>query len=194
MSTARSVVLSSETLLRAYLAGDSRAFGLLWDRYAERLQHVAFRYRLSTVDVSDYLQEAVARALTSAARFRGDASVGTWLTRIVMNTSMDFWRGRFGDSAESCAMVPLDAYSTTLPSVSRDWALAMALEHALQVLPVAQREALLAVDVWGFQTAEFATLTGAAVGTIKSRRARARVAMQNYLHASDGFSDMVAVA
>ena len=50
----------------------------------------------------------------------------------------------------------------------------MVVRQALLRLPVEQRAAVLAVDMYGYAVAEAAALLGIAEGTVKSRRARAR--------------------
>ncbi|PYQ22111.1 MAG: RNA polymerase sigma factor SigE, partial [Acidobacteria bacterium] len=48
------------------------------------------------------------------------------------------------------------------------------IEAALVQLPPEQREAVLLCDVWGFDYAEIAEVTGAPLGTVRSRIARGR--------------------
>lgn len=147
------------------------------------MRAVAGRYRLQPADASDFVQESLLRVCRNAVRFRGEASVSTWLTRIVMNTSSDFLRGRFGDLPELDKTASLDSVAPFLSASSDDWALSMTVRQGLAVLPKLQSQALVAIDVWGFQTAEIAKATGAAIGTIKSRRARARATMREYFKA-----------
>ena len=52
------------------------------------------------------------------------------------------------------------------------------VERALQQLPASQREALILVGAGGFAYEEAAEICGVAVGTIKSRVARGRVALE----------------
>ena len=52
------------------------------------------------------------------------------------------------------------------------------VERALQHLPASQREALILVGAGGFAYEEAAEICGVAVGTIKSRVARGRVALE----------------
>ena len=55
------------------------------------------------------------------------------------------------------------------------------LERALQFLPQSQREALILVGAGGFAYEEAAEICAVAVGTIKSRVARGRVALEALL-------------
>lgn len=51
---------------------------------------------------------------------------------------------------------------------------ALLVRQALQRLPAAQREAIVAVDMHGYSVAEAAAVLGVAEGTVKSRCARGR--------------------
>jgi RNA polymerase sigma-70 factor (ECF subfamily) len=55
------------------------------------------------------------------------------------------------------------------------------MQRALLHLPQPQREALILVGAGGFAYEEAAEICGCAVGTIKSRVARGRVALENLL-------------
>ena len=55
------------------------------------------------------------------------------------------------------------------------------LQRALETLPQPQREALILVGAGGFAYEEAAEICGCAVGTIKSRVARGRVALENMM-------------
>jgi len=55
------------------------------------------------------------------------------------------------------------------------------MHRALQILPQAQREALILVGAGGFAYEEAAEICGVAVGTIKSRVARGRTALEDLM-------------
>ena len=70
-------------------AGDTRAFALLVDRYRARAYGLALRLVRSPSDAEEVAQDAFVRAWRSLADFRGDASFGTWLYRIVWRRALD---------------------------------------------------------------------------------------------------------
>jgi RNA polymerase sigma-70 factor (ECF subfamily) len=55
------------------------------------------------------------------------------------------------------------------------------LESALNRLPTEQREAVLLCDMWGFRYDEIAEIVGSPVGTVRSRIARARSRLSEFL-------------
>jgi RNA polymerase sigma-70 factor (ECF subfamily) len=164
---------SDAELLRRHLAGDPDAFGLVVRRHSDRAWAVAIGMLRDREDAADAVQEAMLAALRGVTGFRGEASVGTWLHRIVVNACLDRMRRRkarptvpMPAEAERSLAAPGDEMATREDRV--------AIEAALARLPDAQRAALVLVDVEGRPVAEAAAMLGVPVGTVKSRCARAR--------------------
>jgi RNA polymerase sigma-70 factor, ECF subfamily len=161
---------SDRELLAAHVAGSDGAFDELVRRYAERLWLLAFRTLDHREDASDAVQETFVSALRSAARYRGDSEVSTWLHRIVVNACLDRIRRRRTRATE-----PLAGHDLPAPRDGIDDHLTrMTVAEALATLPDGQRLAVVLVDVHGFSIAEAAEVLGVREGTVKSRCARAR--------------------
>jgi RNA polymerase sigma factor (sigma-70 family) len=72
-------------LARRIVAGDRRAFERLMRRYNRRLYRLARATLRDGTEAEDALQDAYVAAFRSIAQFRGDAALGTWLSRLVLN-------------------------------------------------------------------------------------------------------------
>src|SRR5438309_9599633 len=81
-------------LLARHTAGDKDAFGELVARHRDRLWRVALRTLGDPDDAADAVQDALVSAYRSAATYRGDAAVTTWLHRITVNACIDLARRR----------------------------------------------------------------------------------------------------
>ena len=169
---------SDADLLRAHVGGDPDAFAELVRRHRDRLWAVALRTIGDREEAADAVQDALLSAHRSAARFRGDSMVTTWLHRIVVNACLDRIRRR-----QAHPTVPLpdgshaDDSARTGPEPAapvQDHDTALVVRQALAELPAEQRTALVLVDVQGYPVAEAAEILGVAEGTIKSRCARGR--------------------
>jgi RNA polymerase sigma-70 factor (ECF subfamily) len=164
-------VRADRELLDAHLAGERAAFDELVRRHGDRLWSVALRILRDPEDAKDVLQEAVVAAYRGAGRFRGDASVSTWLHRILVNKCLDLVRSRqvrppaVGWPAADLAD-PRDVATTLVTRIT--------ITDALALLPVEQRVAVVLVDVQGCPVAEAAEILGIPAGTVKSRCARGR--------------------
>ncbi|MFI5495470.1 RNA polymerase sigma factor SigM [Actinoplanes sp. NPDC051859] len=169
-------------LLRAHVDGDPQAFAKLVRRHRDRLWAVALRTIGDREEAADAVQDALLSAHKSAARFRGDAAVTTWLHRIVVNACLDRLRRK---QAHPTVPLPDGTHSEDGGAGSRPEPAAPAPDHdtalvvraALADLPPDQRAALVLVDVQGYPVVEAAEILGVAEGTIKSRCARGRARM-----------------
>jgi RNA polymerase sigma-70 factor (ECF subfamily) len=73
--------------LERFRAGDRRVFDDIVRAHRRELYRVARRILGSHEDADEAAQEAFVRAWRSLARFRGEASLRTWLIRIVLNVA-----------------------------------------------------------------------------------------------------------
>lgn len=158
-------------LLAAHRAGDDLAFGELAARLEGLLWSVALRTLQHPFDASDTVQEALVAAYRRADSYRGDASVRTWFTRILVNACMDrIRRDRHRADLPLAGRDPM----ARRPDLASELATRLSVEEALAVLPVQQRVAVVLVDMQGWSVAEVAQVLDVPVGTVKSRCARGR--------------------
>ena len=80
---------SDAELLAAHVAGDRYAFEELFYRHHRQLYRLAMMTSRNPDDAADALQDALLSAHRTAASFRRDAAVSSWLYRIVVNACLD---------------------------------------------------------------------------------------------------------
>lgn len=86
-------------LVERAAAGDSAAFGSLYQRYVDRVYgFVRFRVREESL-AEDLTQEVFIQAMRSIGSLEWQGSLAPWLMRIARNTVIDHWR-RAGRRAE----------------------------------------------------------------------------------------------
>jgi RNA polymerase sigma-70 factor (ECF subfamily) len=126
------------------------------------------------VHADDLVQEALLRAIDNIERFKPGTNLKAWLFTIVRNEHYSQLRRRKFEAH--------DISSDVLPEPSvppdHDGELELRdLNRALAMLSPGQRAALILVSASGFSYEEAAAICGCAVGTIKSRVARARTSL-----------------
>ncbi|OLT03467.1 RNA polymerase sigma factor SigM [Pseudonocardia sp. CNS-004] len=163
---------SDAELLAAHRAGDQHAFGTLVARYRSKLWGIALRTLRHPEDAADVVQEALVAAYRRADTYRGEASVRTWLHRILINACIDRIRKQRRQGTVSLTDVePRERR----PDVAMDVVTRLSVVEALAELPADQRVAVVLVDVQGWPVDEVAEVLEIPVGTVKSRCARGRV-------------------
>src|SRR5690348_15112184 len=88
LKSAQIETVSDADLVDRILHNDESAARALMQRYNRRLYRLARSVVRDGGEAEDVLQEAYLRAFASLADFRGDASLATWLTRIVINEAL----------------------------------------------------------------------------------------------------------
>src|SRR5258708_12376441 len=81
--------LLDEKLVRLAKRGDMGAFEELVARHRDKLYARAFSMMRNEDEAVDLSQEAWVKGWQRLKQFQGDSSFGTWMTRIVINLSLD---------------------------------------------------------------------------------------------------------
>lgn len=129
-------------------------------------------------DADDIVQTAIERALSHSAQWREELGLEGWLFGIVRNAWLDEARARrrrwrvFAPEAdaERVGQSPNEART-----------IAMSVEAAMAKLPEEQRVVVALVLVEGLSYKEAAAVLEVPIGTVTSRLARARAALQDML-------------
>lgn len=184
-TTATRAEPSDAQLVRNFVSGDADAFASIVKRHQRHMLHAAQRYGRKPEDTQDILQEALLRASHNMHHFRAEAALGTWLHKVVLNSGWDWAKHR-----SQCEMAVLDEPTANLdddPRLAIDplgyLDVALSIRQAIDTLHPDQRIALIMVDLGGYSIEEVAEIEGVKVGTIKSRRGRARKILRELLHA-----------
>lgn len=126
----------------------------------------------------DLVQETLLKAWAARTRFQAGTNMRAWTFIILRNHYLSqVRRNRFRGEWDD-----LTADRILAAPASQDRHIDLGdLHRALQQLPQPQREALILVGAGGFAYEEAAEICGVAVGTIKSRVARGRIALESML-------------
>lgn len=187
-SLAREEAQYDAGLVRRFNGGDESAFVEIVTRHRERMFTVAFAMLKNHADAEEIAQDAFIRAHRGLARFRGDASLATWLHRIALNLARNrYWyffrRCRHSSLSLESAFSPSNA-STFSDLIATDAAdpmrVAVANEFSDLVtscmarLGAGQCRILTLRNAQNRSYGEIAGELGINIGTVKSRIARAR--------------------
>ncbi|MFC7536622.1 sigma-70 family RNA polymerase sigma factor [Sphingomonas sp. GCM10030256] len=126
----------------------------------------------------DLVQETLLKAWAARKRFQAGTNMRAWTFIILRNLFLSqMRRARFKGEWDE-----LTASKILAAPASQDRHVELGdMQRALLHLPQPQREALILVGAGGFAYEEAAEICGCAVGTIKSRVARGRVALEQLL-------------
>jgi len=168
---------------------DAAAFAVLMRRYNRRLYRTARAILKDDGAAEDAVQEGYLAAWRHAGAFRGDAQIGTWLTRIVVNQALQALRRKRREQVvvlfDQPAAEPADGEDAVTDPLAADMpedAMARTemrrlIERKIDELPEAYRTVFVLREVEDMTVDEAAAALGIPAPTVRSRlfRAKARL-------------------
>ncbi|MBZ9708527.1 RNA polymerase sigma factor [Mesorhizobium sp. ESP7-2] len=182
------IIAASDDLVLAQraMARDGAAFRTIIKKHNQRLYRIARGVVRNDSEAEDVVQEAYVRAFAHLESFRGDASLGTWLSRIVINEALGRLRKRRRTAAmpvnpqAEIIQFPLNPSDDPERTMAQRQILAL-VERATDSLPDLYRMVFVARVIEGLSIDETSELLGVRPETIKTRLHRARVLLRKAL-------------
>ncbi len=194
--------ISDEALVEKYRqTKDFKYFGALTRRYQSRLFNAAHRIMGSPEEAEEVVQDTLLKAHLSLNQFKKQSSFASWIFAITNNICMDRLRVRKRRSVMqifSFNSKPLydqeedashfdnigqiaDSSLNPLQELDIEEEGQMVLK-ALGLLPEVQRTVLVLHDIEGFVYQDIAQITGATIGTVRSRLHYGRLKLRELLN------------
>lgn len=168
-----------DDLIARCRAGDHRAFKRIYELYSKAMYNVAFRITADEDDASDVLQEAFISAFDHLDVYRGDATFGSWLKRIVVNKAINLIRKRKADRLPETE--EWDIADEEEIEVEADIQTVERVKAAIQQLPEGYRAVLSLYLIEGYDHQEISEILSVSVSTSKSQLNRAKNKLKEIL-------------
>jgi RNA polymerase sigma-70 factor (ECF subfamily) len=180
------------TLIARIGKGESSLFAELVKPYERRVYVTALALLRNEADAQDVAQEAILKAFTHLAQFRGESRFSTWLIQITVNEARMRQRKQHADLFEPLGEAPGEEDGAYLPRDFADWreipseALERSefraiLSKALASLGQKYREVFLLRDVEHMSIEEASQALSISVASVKTRLLRARLMLRDAL-------------
>jgi RNA polymerase sigma-70 factor (ECF subfamily) len=182
----RGAPAADAALVSSIVAGEAHAFERLMRQHNRRLFRVARSILRNDAEAEDAVQEGYIKAHRAIAGFRGEASLSTWLTRIVVNQALEYRRRpeRAGSSPGSADDMPeseADSVPETPEILAMRQELRRLIERAIDELPEAYRSVFMLRAVEGLSVEETSASLGISAANTKVRLLRARARLRTAL-------------
>ena len=170
-------------LTQAASSGDMGAFEEIYQRHHRRVYSICLRMLQNAYEAEDLTQDVFIQLYRKVGSFRGDSAFTTWLHRMTVNQVLMHFRKRNvkyektteeGDTPDQ--VVAGTADPDKMPIVDK-----IALESAIDQLPMGYKNVFVLHDVEGFEHEEVARILGCSVGTSKSQLHKARLKLRKLL-------------
>jgi len=190
--------MTEQELVAKAKTGDSDAFAQLVEQNQNRIYSLALRMVGNPEDAADLAQEAFLSAWRGLEKIQGEAAFSTWLYRLTSNACIDFLRKEkrkraagtvlYLDDTEQGATLDLPDYDADPHRQLEQEEVRSAITDCLAQLSTEHRKVLTLREVSGLSYAEIGEILGLEEGTVKSRIARARLALRKKLLETGNFS------
>jgi RNA polymerase sigma factor (sigma-70 family) len=165
-----------EELISRCKSGDRAAHYKLYKLYAKAMFNVSFRITGREEDAEDAMQEAFISAFRNLESYRGDASFGAWLKRIVVNKAINLLKKRKHESIPED-----DQWDVAEDSEDVEYKEELSVERvrtAINQLPDGYRAVLSLYLLEGYDHQEIAEIMGITESTSKSQLNRAKAKLR----------------
>lgn len=174
--------MTDEELIQNVRAGDTRAFEQIVKRYEAQVAGTVIGMLGKTEAADDVGQEVFIRFYKSIHRFRGDSSLGTYLTRTAINLSLNELKRRKRRQFLFKRTEPEELNLATNPdeTVAKKERTEL-VQTAIQKLEPKFRSVVVLRLIEGYSTEETAAILDIPMGTVLSRLARAQKKLKTFL-------------
>lgn len=177
-------MIPDSRIIERVLQGDSTSFAVLVNRYRQLVLNYLWRMLRQADDVEEIGQEVFLQAYHRIGHFDPSRGVpfSAWLIRIARNHCLNHLKKqqhvmRHRETIDSNPLIEPNQPDEVLDRKD----LAMALQSTLAKLTPEFRETFVLVAINGLPISTAAGIQGVAIGTIKSRLARARQALNKVM-------------
>jgi RNA polymerase sigma-70 factor, ECF subfamily len=181
-----------QQLITSARDGNLEAFNEIVDGFQTLIYRICLRILGDSSLAEDATQDTFIRAHGALDQYHG-GSVKSWLARIATNRCYDMLRSQRRRPATSLEAQPVETQPewSVEPAVEHPDSYASRsqlseyLERALRQLSDDQRTAVILFDIHGYSYDEIAGISGASLGTVKSRISRGRLRLREMLQADE---------
>ena len=166
---------SDEHLLELAVQGNGRSFGILVERWEQRIFRFICRYTGSSEDARDITQDTFTKAFQNLSKLSDPARFSSWLYKIALNECRMRFRRTRGVRQISLEDVQPEAENREHQKIDTPEETAVRnesverLKQAFERLPEEQKEVILMKEYQGLRFREISGILGIPLSTAKSR-------------------------
>lgn len=135
-------------------------FEEIYNEYFDRVYYKILSTVKNPEDAEDIAQEVFISVYKNLKKFRSESNVYTWIYRIAINKTYDFFRKKKMDIELNDEILNIES--------QEDFNIPLLLEEKLKKLPFQEREIVLLKDIYGYKLREIADMKGMNLSTVKT--------------------------
>jgi len=173
-----------DELVKRCKANERKAQEMLYKQFASKMLGVCLRYATDRMEAEDMLQNGFIKVFNKIADYRGDGSFEGWMRRIMVHSSIEYYRKyhkmvQLVDIEDAASHTSVDAQATSTLAANELMAL-------IQQLAPGYRIVFNLYAIEGYSHREIAEITGISEGASKSQLSRARSVLKEQIVKMEG--------
>lgn len=171
--------LSDAEVARLVQAGDKEKFGILMERYEQKLLRYGKKFLLEKDNIEDVIQEVFIKTYQSIQSYDANQPFSPWIYRIAHNTFINYVKKRQRGPLYLFDFDTLIAHPVAEPDrTSEEKEMKVVVEKGLTQLSPAYREIMVLYYLEGLGYKEIAEILQIPIGTVGIRLKRAKEALK----------------
>ncbi|WP_285829259.1 sigma-70 family RNA polymerase sigma factor [Bacteroides acidifaciens] len=174
---AKTLSMTDEQLVKAYVKGDNEAFDTLLKRHQERIFNYILRIIKNEDIANDIFQETFVKAILTIkqGRYTENGKFPAWISRIAHNLIIDYYRQEKSENLQSADLDDVDVLNRkelceeTIEDVIITDQIREDVKYLIKELPHLQREVLKMRYYQNLSFKEIAEITGVSINTALGR-------------------------
>ncbi len=161
------------------IMGDRKAQTLLYKKHSPKMFGICMRYAKNNTDAEDILQEGFIKVFRYLNDYRGDGSFEGWMRRIMITTSLNFYKKKNllkNDIDLDRLKINLSSSPEAISNMTMDELLTL-----IQKLPTGYRTVFNLNTIEGYTHQEISELLNISINTSKSQLSRAKSSLKSKL-------------
>lgn len=173
---------AEENFIQACLANEEWALKAIYKEYYPMMLPVCLRYANNYDDALDILHEGFIKVFRHISKYKAGTSLGSWIRRIMINTSIDYYRKvkrRRTENLETAYGQSIKGADALSDLTTQE------IMKALQMLTPAYRSVFNLYVIEGYSHKEVGGILGITESTSRSNLVKARTKLKDILLAQD---------
>lgn len=135
-------------------------FELIYEEYFDKIYYKILSIVKNPTDAEDISQEVFISVYKNLSKFRNESNVYTWIYRIAINKTYDFFKKRKLDLEINEEILLLEDNNNIENNIF--------LKEKLEILDLRSKEIVILKDIYGYKLHEIADMKNLNVSTVKS--------------------------
>lgn len=172
-------MLNEKLLIKRCLKNDEKALSQLYNSFSSKMYGICLRYSKNRMDADDLLHDGFVKVIKNLNTYKGEGSFEGWMRKIVVNTSINFYRKKsknYETNIDEVYNIEDNSFDNAISQIS-----VKELLELIQELPDGYRIVFNMYVIEGYKHREIAEILDITENTSKTQLLKAKASLRKKL-------------